>query len=64
MKIRAAVLEKMGVPGPYAQTRPLAIREIDLAPPGSGEVLVRIAGAGLCHSDEARGHQRRLRSTG
>jgi alcohol dehydrogenase len=51
MKTRAAVLEKMGVPGPYAQTRPLAIREIDLAPPGPGEVLVRIAAAGLCHSD-------------
>jgi Zn-dependent alcohol dehydrogenase len=38
VKIRAAVLEKMGVPGPYAQTRPLAIREIALAPPGAGEV--------------------------
>ena len=51
MRIRAAVLEKMGVSAPYARTRPLAIREIDLAPPGSGEVLVRIAAAGLCHSD-------------
>ncbi len=51
MKTKAAVLEKMGIPGPYAQTRPLAIREIDLAPPGPGEVLVRIAAAGLCHSD-------------
>jgi alcohol dehydrogenase len=51
VKIRAAVLEKMGVPGPYAQTRPLAIREIALAPPGAGEVLVRIVAAGLCHSD-------------
>ena len=51
MKTRAAVLEKMGVPGPYAKTRPLAIREVELAPPGPGEVLVRIAAAGLCHSD-------------
>jgi alcohol dehydrogenase len=41
----------MGVPGPYAETMPLAIREIELAPPGPGEVLVRIAAAGLCHSD-------------
>jgi alcohol dehydrogenase len=51
MKTRAAVLDKMGVAGPYAETRPLAIRQIDLAPPGPGEVLVRIAAAGLCHSD-------------
>ncbi len=51
MKIKAAVLEQMGLPAPYAISRPLAIRELDLAPPGPGEVLVRIEAAGLCHSD-------------
>jgi alcohol dehydrogenase len=51
MKIRAAILEHSGLPAPYAQSRPLAIREIDLAGPGQGEVLVRIEAAGLCHSD-------------
>ena len=51
MKIRAAVLEQMGAPAPYAQSRPLKIREIDLEGPGPGEVLVRIVAAGLCHSD-------------
>ncbi len=51
MKTRAAVLEKMGLPPPYAQTRPLVIDELELAPPGPGEVLVRIRAAGLCHSD-------------
>jgi alcohol dehydrogenase len=51
MKIRAAVLSQMGTPTPYAKTRPLAIEELDLAPPGHGEVLVKIAAAGLCHSD-------------
>ncbi len=51
MKIRAAVLEEIGRPGPYAQSRPLTVGEIDLAPPASGEVLVKIAAAGLCHSD-------------
>jgi alcohol dehydrogenase len=51
MKTRAAVLQKMGVAPPYAQTRPLVIEELDLAPPGPGEVLVRIHAAGLCHSD-------------
>lgn len=51
MKIKAAVLDKMGVAPPYAQTKPLVIRELDLDPPGYGEVLVKIAAAGLCHSD-------------
>ncbi len=51
MKIRAAILEQSGLPAPYAQSRPLAIREVELAGPGQGEVLVRIVAAGLCHSD-------------
>lgn len=51
MKITAAVLEEIGRPGPYAKTRPLTIGEIDLAEPQRGEVLVKIAAAGLCHSD-------------
>ena len=51
MKIRAAVLETIGAPAPYAQSQPLKIREVELAPPGHGEVLIRIRAAGLCHSD-------------
>ncbi|MBV9653208.1 MAG: zinc-dependent alcohol dehydrogenase family protein [Acetobacteraceae bacterium] len=51
MKIRAAVLDRMGAETPYAQSKPLQIRELDLDPPGAGEVLVRVAAAGLCHSD-------------
>lgn len=51
MKIRAAVLEQAGLPPPYAQSRPLAVQQVDLAPPGPGEVLIRIAAAGICHSD-------------
>jgi alcohol dehydrogenase len=51
MKIRAAVLETMGASHPYAASRPLKIEELDLAPPGVGEILVRIKAAGLCHSD-------------
>jgi alcohol dehydrogenase len=51
MKTRAAVLREIGLPGPYAETRPLAIEEVELDPPGPGEVLVRIRAAGLCHSD-------------
>jgi alcohol dehydrogenase len=51
MKTRAAVLRELGLPRPYAQSRPLQIVEIDLAPPGPGELLVRVGAAGLCHSD-------------
>src|SRR3712207_3994910 len=51
MMIRAAVLSEMGAKRPYAQSRPLSIEEVELDPPGPGEVLVKIAAAGLCHSD-------------
>ena len=51
MKIRAAVLNAIGAKTPYVDSKPLTIENVELAPPGHGEVLVRIAAAGLCHSD-------------
>ena len=51
MKVRAAVLRSNGSQKPYAESRPLAIEELELASPGRGEILVRIFAAGLCHSD-------------
>ncbi len=51
MRVKAAVLRQIGLTPPYAESRPLDIVELDLAPPGRGEVLVRIKAAGLCHSD-------------
>jgi alcohol dehydrogenase len=51
MKIRGAVLDHIGLPRRYAESRPLTIAELDLAPPGDGELLIRIEAAGLCHSD-------------
>ncbi|WP_433424621.1 alcohol dehydrogenase catalytic domain-containing protein [Microtetraspora malaysiensis] len=51
MRIRGAVLEEVGRARPYAASRPLSICELELAPPGPGEVLVRIEAAGVCHSD-------------
>ncbi len=51
MKTKAAVLYKMGHPTPYADSKPLVIEDLELTGPGPGEVLVEIAGAGLCHSD-------------
>ena len=43
MKIRAAVLEEFG--------QPLVVQEVDLAEPEAGEVLVRLAACGVCHTD-------------
>ncbi|WP_298214260.1 zinc-dependent alcohol dehydrogenase family protein [Acidocella sp.] len=51
MKITAAVLHQSPVAAPYAQTQPLRIEELELAPPQVGEVLVEVKAAGLCHSD-------------
>lgn len=51
MKARAAVLYHMGAQAPYAESRPLVIEDVELTPPGPGEVLIEVASAGLCHSD-------------
>jgi alcohol dehydrogenase len=51
MRVKAAVLRQIGLPPPYAASKPLDIAELDLSSPGRGEVLVGIKAAGLCHSD-------------
>jgi Zn-dependent alcohol dehydrogenase len=51
VKVRGAVLREMGLPKPYVDSRPLEIIELELAPPGPGELLIRVGAAGLCHSD-------------
>jgi S-(hydroxymethyl)glutathione dehydrogenase/alcohol dehydrogenase len=43
MRIRAAVL--------HEPRQPLVVEEVELAPPRADEVLVRVAAAGVCHSD-------------
>jgi alcohol dehydrogenase len=51
VKTRAAVLTEVGARRPYARSRPLTVTELELAPPGEGELLVRVEAAGVCHSD-------------
>jgi alcohol dehydrogenase len=51
MKMKAAVIRDMGMAPPYAESKPMKIEEVDLAPPGEREVLVQIKAASLCHSD-------------
>jgi S-(hydroxymethyl)glutathione dehydrogenase / alcohol dehydrogenase len=43
LKMRAAVLEEFA--------KPLQVTELDLAEPKHGEVLVRLAACGVCHTD-------------
>src|SRR5215203_4943050 len=43
MQIRAAVLERFGAP--------LEVQDVHLAEPRTGEVLVRLAACGVCHTD-------------
>src|SRR5512139_3617117 len=50
MRIRGAVLEEIGRARPYAESKPITVGELELAPPGPGELLVRIEAAGLCRS--------------
>lgn len=51
MRVQAAVLYEVRKPAPYEESKPLIIEEVELDPPGHGEVLVELVGAGLCHSD-------------
>lgn len=51
MRIRGAVLRAIGAERPFADSRPLELVELELDPPGPGELLLRIEAAGLCHSD-------------
>ncbi|MEV4371784.1 alcohol dehydrogenase catalytic domain-containing protein [Nonomuraea sp. NPDC049637] len=51
MRIRGAVLEEIGRSRPYARSRPLTVCDLELDPPGPGELLVRVEVAGVCHSD-------------
>ncbi len=51
MITRGSVLHEIGRARPYAETRPLTVEELELAPPASGELQIRVAAAGLCHSD-------------
>ena len=51
MKTVAAVLRAITQARPYGTSRPLAVEEVELSSPRSGELLVRIEAAGVCHSD-------------
>jgi aryl-alcohol dehydrogenase len=45
MKIKAAVV--------YEKNAPFQIKEVDIAEPKDDEILTKVAGCGVCHTDEA-----------
>ena len=49
MKITAAVVREKG--------KPFQFEELDLQDPREGEVMVKIAASGVCHTDEVAQHQ-------
>lgn len=51
MKITGAVLRESGRQSPFRESKPISVTELDLDEPGTGEVLVRLEAAGVCHSD-------------
>lgn len=53
MKVSTAVLERSGASLPFADSRPIRIIKTELGKPRRDEVLVKIAAAGVCHSDLA-----------
>lgn len=51
MQITAAILDAGNACRPFAESQPLRLAKVELAAPRSGELLVRIEAAGVCHSD-------------
>lgn len=45
MDVKAAIVDQVG--------EPFRVATVEVPPPGPGEVLVKIAGAGICHTDVA-----------
>jgi alcohol dehydrogenase len=63
IKCRAAILFNAGLSRPYSESKPVRVEEIELDPPGFGEVLVKVSAAGLCHSDLSVVNGNRPRAT-
>ncbi len=47
MKMKAAILHEQGREHPFTQSKALSVEEVELDPPGEGEVLIKTGAAGL-----------------
>jgi alcohol dehydrogenase len=51
MRMTACVVRAGGAAQPFAESKPVSVEQVELDGPGHEEMLVKIGGAGLCHSD-------------
>ena len=51
MKMKAAILRETCSNRPFVDSKPMSIEEVEIDPPQSREVLIKIKAVGLCHSD-------------
>jgi alcohol dehydrogenase len=45
------VLEILDAKAPFADSRPITVKELELQKPGPGQLLIRVEAASICHSD-------------
>lgn len=50
-RITGAVLETLDAEAPFADSRPITVKELELQKPGPNELLIRVEAASICHSD-------------
>ncbi|MET1089507.1 MAG: alcohol dehydrogenase catalytic domain-containing protein [Arthrobacter sp.] len=50
-RVTGAVLGTLDAQAPFAQSRPITIKELELQKPGPGELMIRVEAASVCHSD-------------
>jgi alcohol dehydrogenase len=48
---KAIVLRELGKAAPYAESTPLQLETVTLLPPKPSDLVVKVMGGGLCHSD-------------
>lgn len=51
MKVKAAILRELGRPAPFFESKPITIEDVTLLPPQPTDVVVKVAGGGLCRTD-------------
>ncbi|WP_407496244.1 zinc-binding dehydrogenase [Pseudooceanicola sp. MF1-13] len=48
---KGMVLRELELPAPYADSKPLQLETVTLLPPKATDIVVKVMGGGLCHSD-------------
>lgn len=51
LSCKGLVLRELELPAPYAESKPLQLETVTLLPPKATDLVVKVMGGGLCHSD-------------